>query len=145
MKCDLILHFNIDMHLKKMSISVIRACTRSQVWVKYNIIPYTSTSIKLPHLCQGYHSHCIATSSDGGWEGWGCFIYVRFWVGARVGTQSTLVPAVLVGSDLAGFLREPAGTATQPHLLVGERRLFGSKQDFHDVPAVDAGRRRLNV
>ena len=65
--------------------------------------------------------------------------------GARVGTQSTLVPAVLVGGDLAGLLREPAGTAIQPDLLVGERRLFGGKQDFHDVPAVDAGRRRLNV
>ena len=31
-----------------------------------NIIPYTSTSITLPHLCQGDHGHCIVTSSDGG-------------------------------------------------------------------------------
>ena len=43
-----------------------RAHTRSQVSVEYNIIPYTSTSITLPHLCQGYHSHCVVTSSDGG-------------------------------------------------------------------------------
>ena len=40
--------------------------TRSQVWVEYNIIPYTSTPITLPYLCQGYHGHCIITSSDGG-------------------------------------------------------------------------------
>ena len=43
-----------------------RAHTRSQVCVEYNIIPYTSTSITLSHLCQGYHGHYIVTSSDGG-------------------------------------------------------------------------------
>ena len=69
-----------------MSISVIRACTRSQVWVKYNIIPYTSTSIKLPHLCQGYHSHCIVTSSDGGMGRLGGGSYMLgFWRGQTVG------------------------------------------------------------
>ena len=30
-----------------------------------NIVPYTSKSITLLHLCQGYHGHCIVTSSDG--------------------------------------------------------------------------------
>ena len=54
-----------------------------------NIVPYTSKSITLLHLCQGYHGHCIVTSSDGEMgrvrgEGW--FIYVRVWVGGqRVG------------------------------------------------------------
>ena len=42
-----------------------RAHTRSQVCVEYNIIPYTSTSITLSHLCQRYHRHCIVTLSDG--------------------------------------------------------------------------------
>ena len=36
---------------------------------EYFIIPYTSTSIRFPHLCQGYHDHCIVTANDGGWEG----------------------------------------------------------------------------
>ena len=61
-----------------------RARTRSQVWVEYNIIPYTSTSITLPHLYQGYHGHCIVV-----WSNWGDgkvggrFIYVRVWVGRQ--------------------------------------------------------------
>ena len=38
-----------------------RVLTRSQVLVEYSIIPYTSTSIALPHMCQGYHGHCIGT------------------------------------------------------------------------------------
>ena len=42
-----------------------RARTRSQVWVEYNIIPYTSTSITLLHLCQEYHDHYIVISSNG--------------------------------------------------------------------------------
>ena len=61
-----------------------RARIRSQVRIEYNIIPYTSTPITLPHLCQGYHDHCIVTSSDGGdgkVGGW--FIYVRVWVGGQ--------------------------------------------------------------
>ena len=41
-----------------------RARIRSQVWVEYNIIPYTSTSITFPHLCQGYYGHCIVASSN---------------------------------------------------------------------------------
>ena len=58
-----------------------RAHTRSQVWVEYNIIPYTSTSITLPHLCQGHHGHCIVTSSDGGMGrlGGGSFILGFGW------------------------------------------------------------------
>ena len=52
-----------------------RSSTRSQVLVEYNIIPYTYTSITLPHLCQGCHGHCIVTSSDGG-----RFIYVRVYL-----------------------------------------------------------------
>ena len=43
-----------------------RACTRSQVWIEYNITPYISASITLPNLCQGYHDHCIVISSNGG-------------------------------------------------------------------------------
>ena len=42
-----------------------RARTRSQVRVECNIIPCTSASITLPHLWQGYHGHCIVTSSAG--------------------------------------------------------------------------------
>ena len=42
-----------------------RDCTRSQVRVEYKIIPYTSTFIILPHLCQDNHDHCIVTSIDG--------------------------------------------------------------------------------
>ena len=43
-----------------------RAHTRSQLQVEYFIIPYTSISIRLPHLCQGYHDHCVVTANDGG-------------------------------------------------------------------------------
>ena len=39
--------------------------------LNYNTIPYTSTSMTLPHLCQGYHGHCVFTSSDGGEGGGG--------------------------------------------------------------------------
>ena len=41
----------------------------------------TSTSIILPHLCQGYHGHCIVTSSDGGMGrlGGGSFILGFGW------------------------------------------------------------------
>ena len=60
-----------------------RAHTRSQVLVEYDIIPYTSTSITLPDLCQGYHGHCIVTSSDGeggmGWLGNGSFMLGFGW------------------------------------------------------------------
>ena len=42
-----------------------RALTRFQVKVEYFIIPYTSTSIRLPHLCEGYHDHCSTTANDG--------------------------------------------------------------------------------
>ena len=30
------------------------------------MIPYTSTLILLPQLCQGYQDHCIVTSGNGG-------------------------------------------------------------------------------
>ena len=58
-----------------------RASSRSQVWVEYNIIIYTSTSIILPHLCQGYHGQCIVTSSDRGMgqSGAGSFILGFGW------------------------------------------------------------------
>ena len=45
-----------------------RACTRSQVTVEYNDIPYTYTSITVPHFCQGYQDYCIVSSTDGGME-----------------------------------------------------------------------------
>ena len=43
-----------------------RARTRSQAFVEYFIILYTSTSIRFSHLCQGYHDHCVVTANDGG-------------------------------------------------------------------------------
>ena len=44
-----------------------RVHTRSQVQVEYIIIPYTSIFIRLTHLCQGYHDHCVVTT----WLGMG--------------------------------------------------------------------------
>ena len=43
-----------------------RARTRSQVKVDYFIIPYTSTFIRLSHLYQECHAHCIVIPNDGG-------------------------------------------------------------------------------
>ena len=51
-----------------------RPLTRFQVKVEYSIIPYTFMSIRLPHLCEGYHDHCSTTANDGkvgGGEGGG--------------------------------------------------------------------------
>ena len=50
-----------------------RARTRSQV--EYFVIPYTSTSIRLLHLCQRYH--CLVTANDGnmGMLGGGSFMF----------------------------------------------------------------------
>ena len=49
--------------------------------VEYNIIPYTFTSITVPHLCQGYHDNCVVTSSDWGMGrlGGGSFMLVFDW------------------------------------------------------------------
>ena len=55
--------------------------TRSQVWVEYNILPHTSTSIIFPAMCQEYYDHCIVTSSNERWESLGWFIYARVSVG----------------------------------------------------------------
>ena len=54
-----------------------RASTRSKVYVEYFVIPYTSTFIRLPHLYQECHVHCIVItnvwgmgySGEGGDEG----------------------------------------------------------------------------
>ena len=43
-----------------------RGCTRSQVYVEYIIIPYTSTFIRLPRLYQEFYIHCIVITNDGG-------------------------------------------------------------------------------
>ena len=43
-----------------------RAHTRSQVWVEYFIIPYTSTFIRLSDLYQEFCVHCIVIMNDGG-------------------------------------------------------------------------------
>ena len=43
-----------------------RAPNRSQVYVKYAIIPQTSTFIRLPHLYQEFYIHCIVITNDGG-------------------------------------------------------------------------------
>ena len=65
------------------------AHTRCQVYVEYFIILYTSTFIRLPHLCQEFYIHCIAIINDGRMakEGGGAgLIYIRLWVrGAGVG------------------------------------------------------------
>ena len=46
-----------------------RAHTISQMEVENTIIPYTSMSIRLPHLCQGYYDYCLVNTYDGGrWE-----------------------------------------------------------------------------
>ena len=49
----------------------------------YFIIPYTFTFIILSHLYHKCHSHCVITTNDGRWAGWGwgCLIYIRLWVG----------------------------------------------------------------
>ena len=51
--------------------------------VECNTIPYTSTSIGLPHLCQGYHDPSVVTAKDGGIRrlGGGGFVYIRVWRG----------------------------------------------------------------
>ena len=73
-----------------------RACTRSQILVEYFINPYTSTSIRLHYLCQGYHYHCVATANHGGWEDWGWFINVTVWVeGQGVGIMFFLFSVLL--------------------------------------------------
>ena len=43
-----------------------RACIRSQVYVDYLIILYNSTFIRLSHLYQECHVHCIVVANDGG-------------------------------------------------------------------------------
>ena len=43
-----------------------RACTRSQAWVEYFIIPYTSTFIRLSHLYQEFCVYYILIMNDGG-------------------------------------------------------------------------------
>ena len=52
----------------------LRVHTRSQVLVEYSIIRYTSVSIALPYMCQGYHGHCIGSLIDEGWGGCGSFM-----------------------------------------------------------------------
>ena len=47
-----------------------KARTRSQVRVEYNIIPYTSISITLPHLCKDIIVTVLLLQVMGGWEGW---------------------------------------------------------------------------
>ena len=37
-----------------------------QVLVEYLIIPYTSTSVRSPHLCQRYHDHFVVVTNMGG-------------------------------------------------------------------------------
>ena len=40
-------------------------CTRSQVTVDYFKISYTSIFMRLSHLYQEYHAHCIVITNDG--------------------------------------------------------------------------------
>ena len=58
--------------------------TRSQVKVEYFIIPYTSTSTRLPDLCQGYHDDFVVTANDGGMKmlGGGSFM-LGLWLGEK--------------------------------------------------------------
>ena len=49
-------------------------------------IRYTSTFIRLSHLYQEYHVHCIVITNDEDGIGRGWLIYIRVWVGRqRVG------------------------------------------------------------
>ena len=56
-------------------------------WVKYFIIPYTSTLIKLSHLYQEFCVHYIVIINDGGGGGdgigGGWLLHIRVWVGDR--------------------------------------------------------------
>ena len=62
-----------------------RARTRSQVYVEYFTIPYTSTFIRLSHLYQEFYVHCIIIMNDEGmasmgkrgWRGWLICIRVK--------------------------------------------------------------------
>ena len=54
--------------------------TRSQVWIEYSIIPYTSTFIRLSHLYEEYYAHCIIITNDRGMGLVGKLIQVRVWV-----------------------------------------------------------------
>ena len=58
----------------------------------------TSTSITLPHLCQGYHGHCIVTSSDGGMGrfGGGTFMSGSWVGGENVGISFSIFCSVFV-------------------------------------------------
>ena len=47
-----------------------RARIRSQVYVEYFIIPYTSTCIRLSHLYEQFCLHCLLIMNDGGWDRW---------------------------------------------------------------------------
>ena len=65
---------------RKQEIPTSRDHNRPQVYVEYFITRYTSTSIRLIHLCQGYHDHCGFTGNDRGCKGWGWLIIVKVWV-----------------------------------------------------------------
>ena len=56
----------------------------SKVHIEYFIFLYTFTSIRLPHLCQGFDDHCAVTANDGGMgKGGRWLIYVRVKVGGQ--------------------------------------------------------------
>ena len=61
------------------------ARTKCQMSVDYFIIPYTSVLIRLSHLYQGFHVHCIAITHDGDGIGDGrrWLIYIKVWVGEQ--------------------------------------------------------------
>ena len=50
---------NVACVLQEVGNAESRACTRSQVYVEYFIIPYTSTLIRLSQLYQEFYVHYI--------------------------------------------------------------------------------------
>ena len=61
-----------------------RAHTRSEVWVEYNIIPWTSTSIPLPYFCQGYNVTVFLLQVMGGMGRLGV-VYLCYGLGGGTG------------------------------------------------------------
>ena len=59
-----------------------RASTRSKVYVEYFVIPYTSTFIRLSHLYQECHVHCIVITDvwGMGYSGEGGMREDRGWI-----------------------------------------------------------------
>ena len=85
---------NVACVLQEVGNAESRACTRSQVYVEYFIIPYTSTLIRLSQLYQEFYDHYIIINDwkydrwTGGWGGGGMLaLYQGFGWGAGGGVS----------------------------------------------------------